>query len=266
MTKIIKYFQFKYYQLIKNFNQYFKVRVKNKYAFDLKISNSHEIMRALTFEIKEPEMIEWILDFKKISKNTNFTFYDIGANIGIYSLFTSACYKNASIYSFEPESTNFASLCLNIQKNIFNNIVPYQIALSDKLGFDKLHVGLVESGAGAASVGSDYKNINNTNNFKQGIFTTTLDDLVFGHNFEMPNFIKIDVDGFENEILQGAKKVLNNKNLISVIIEYEFKNNDQKNKLIELMLENGLSLILISDWVEFTYDNSEIRNFIFLRK
>ena len=82
----------------------------------------------------------------------------------------------------------------------------------------------------------------------------------------MPNFIKIDVDGFENEILQGAKKVLNNKNLISVIIEYEFKNNDQKNKLIELMLENGLSLILISDWVEFTYDNSEIRNFIFLRK
>lgn len=260
-----KYLQFKFYQVFKKFNQFFKIKINNKHEFKLKISNSHEIMRALTFESKEPEMIEWILDFKNLSKNQNFTFFDIGANVGIYSLFAASCYKNISILSFEPESTNFASLCINIQKNNFNNITPYQIALSDKNGFEKLHVGLVESGAGAAAVGSDYKDINASKNFKQGIYGTTLDDLVFNQNFEVPTFVKIDVDGFENQILEGAKQLLRNDNLKSIIIEYEFKDLNEKNNLIELMNKNGLKLKFVSDWVEFSFDNSEIRNFIFTR-
>ena len=64
-------------------------------------------MRAETFFTKEPDTIEWIESFDK-----NDVFLDIGANIGIYSLYAA---KNVSkVWAIEPESLNFAMLNLNI--------------------------------------------------------------------------------------------------------------------------------------------------------
>lgn len=255
-----------YLKFISLFGGITSIVVNNNKGFKMKISNSHEIMRAVTFSDKEPEMIEWINSFKSQFKGDNFTFFDIGANIGVYSLYTAANHSNAKIYSFEPEATNFSSLCLNIKANNFSNILPVQIALSYKEGFENLHVGLVESGAGAAAVGNDYKHYNTENvSFKQGIYTTSLDNLVYKYNFDAPNFIKIDVDGFELEILKGAEKLLKSPKLIGMIVEFEYENEVQKNDMIKIFNDNDFNLVKISEWVDHSIDGSHIRNFIFIK-
>ena len=55
--------------------------------------------------------------------------------------------------------------------------------------------------------------------FKQGIFSTTLDDLISRWKLPIPNYLKIDVDGIEFKIIEKSKKLLKNNNLHSVLIE-----------------------------------------------
>ena len=68
-------------------------------------------MRALTFETKEPETLNWIRGF-----DAEDNLLDIGANIGIYSLY--AAYKGGNVTAIEPDALNYALLNLNISGSI----------------------------------------------------------------------------------------------------------------------------------------------------
>ena len=85
-------------------------------------------------------MLEWIDNFSQYTSKDNFILWDIGANIGIYSLYTAAKYPSSSVYSFEPEATSFNSLCKNIFMNSFSNIKPFLIGISNRNGYDLLKV------------------------------------------------------------------------------------------------------------------------------
>ena len=74
----------------------------------------------------------------------------------------------------------------------------------------------------------------------QGMFGTTLDDLCEKWGFPYPNYIKIDVDGIEIPIIQGAHHVLRNPALKSVIVE--LGTNEEQEQAIGLMKEAGLSV------------------------
>jgi len=72
--------------------------------------------RAKTFSYKEPDTLEWIDGFE-----TDSTLIDIGANVGIYSLYAS--YKINKIYAFEPDALNFSLLNLNIFDNNKDKVI-----------------------------------------------------------------------------------------------------------------------------------------------
>ena len=55
---------------------------------------------------KEPETISWINNFYKFKINKKIKFWDIGANIGVYSIYAGKKYKNIEIVSFEPSTSN----------------------------------------------------------------------------------------------------------------------------------------------------------------
>jgi FkbM family methyltransferase len=76
---------------------------------------------------KEPETIAWINNFDDISKPT---FFDIGANIGVYSLYAGYRHPAFEIFPFEPVSNNFTAL-KNILINKQTRIYPLQLALSN---------------------------------------------------------------------------------------------------------------------------------------
>ena len=75
------------------------------------VVNQTTLWRAQTLFIKEPITIKWIRSFKK-----NKTMFDIGANIGIYSIYASLT-RLVKVYAFEPESNNFQALMENIKIN-----------------------------------------------------------------------------------------------------------------------------------------------------
>ena len=136
-------------------------------------------------------------------------FYDIGANIGVYSILSSA-EIGAKTYAIEPIPSTFSFLEDNININKCNDIVTLlNIGLSNKEGemFFTSNLDTINH------VINDFNNFSN-NNLK--IKVDTLDNISIK---DIPSFIKLDVEGFEMPVLEGAYNVLKNNNLKGIIIE-----------------------------------------------
>ena len=90
--------------------------------------------RAKTFSYKEPDTLNWIDSFDAES-----SFIDIGANVGIYSLYAS--YKLKNIYAFEPDALNFSLLNLNIFDNKKDKIIKaYPISIHSYDTYNSLNI------------------------------------------------------------------------------------------------------------------------------
>ena len=149
--------------------------------------------------------------------------YDIGANVGAYSLY--AGYKlqhnGGCVYAFEPAFTNFSSLCRNIELNGLNkNIIPYPLAFGRTITEGKLYFSTTEAGGamhGLFQPESEGKTFDSK--FTQGVYITSIDVFVSYADILFPNHIKIDVDGLELEIVYGMRSVLEDCRLKSIMIE-----------------------------------------------
>ena len=238
-----------------------KISVKEKGKEVFKIYDFGKItrMRGYTFEKKEPETLSWI---KSFSPKDNFL--DIGANIGIYSLY--AARKGFNVISIEPDALNFALLNLNIKLNNFGNkITPYSIAIHNENKVSKLNIASFEWGAlNAFDTNIDFKGNKFIPQHSQGVYGCSLDSFLRNFSF-IPNHLKIDVDGNENLILSGAKDLLKNKELKSILIELDTNREDYKNS-IKLIEEGGFKLKEKTHEKEFYEGNfASIYNHIFVR-
>ena len=170
---------------------------------------------------KEPETVQWIED----SFRSGDVFYDIGANVGVYSLVAAKANSGGVlIYAFEPAFRNFAQLCQNIYLNgSEDSIVPLPVALSDKTSIDNLNYQNLTPGGALHSLGlpRDYKGDLFAPVFQQRTLSYRLDDLVRLFAIEPPNHIKIDVDGIEASILRGAEETFKSPSIRSVLVEVE---------------------------------------------
>ena len=176
---------------------------KNGSKYKFYTPNEITKWRAETLFTKEPSTVEWIEQMKE-----GEVMYDIGANVGSYSILAGA--KGVKVYSFEPEAENYSLLVKNLQ---LNNIEPnaYCLALSDKEKAGTLYAG--QRGAGGAchsfgeKVGHDLQERKSA--FTQGCFGMPMDKLI-ADGLPHPQHIKIDVDGFEFKVVMGAEKILQN--------------------------------------------------------
>ena len=203
---------------------------------DVKLSffNTNEITtyRALSFSSKEPETLNWIDNFEKKS-----VFYDIGANIGIYSIYA-AKKKDLNVIAIEPSIFNLEILFKNINLNKLNNkitIVP--LALNNINSVEKFNMSDNRHASALSSFGQSYdqygNNLNIINFYKT--IGMKLDTLIETYNLNLPDYIKIDVDGIEHLILEGSTKCLQNAK--SVLVEITNSFDDQSTKACRI-LEN----------------------------
>ncbi|HEY0221117.1 MAG TPA: FkbM family methyltransferase [Candidatus Paceibacterota bacterium] len=182
------------------------------------VENSKELRRVRSYEKKEPNTIKWLKD----SIKSGDILYDIGANIGLYSIFPAIFEPKCKVFSFEPESLNFAKLNKNIFLNkLSSRVKAYPIAFTDSIKLDNFFINKFSVGNALHSFG---RNINNMGKeFKpehiQGVMGLTLDYLVFDLGLEFPNYIKIDVDGIEKDIVSGGKKVFSDPRVNGVLVE-----------------------------------------------
>lgn len=165
---------------------------------------------------KEPITISWIAGFA-----AGETLVDIGANVGMYTIW-SAKTRGVKVYAFEPESQNYALLNRNLALNDLGGLVKaYCLGLSDRAGYSELHLSQLGVGGSCHSMGEriDFKQEPMDPVFSQGCISARLDDLVATGVIPAPDHIKLDVDGIEHKVIAGARRVLTDRKVRSLLIE-----------------------------------------------
>ncbi len=196
-----------------------KIKHKN-IDLKFKIVNYITFYRAKTFSSKEPETLNWIDSFEDGS-----IFYDIGANVGLYSIYAAKS-KNCNVYCFEPSVFNLELLVNNTQLNDVSdntNIIP--IALNNKNSIQRFNLSNLDNAAALSNFGNSFDQYGNEMMIK-GFYNTVgmrLDDFINIYKIKKPDHIKIDVDGIEHLILQGMGDILVDTKSILIELTSSFK-------------------------------------------
>jgi FkbM family methyltransferase len=206
--------------------------------FTLSCTNWITHFRWYSFKVKEPETIYFLDNYLEDGD----TFFDIGANVGVFSIYAAKRYKKIKVYSFEPEVSNLFSLKENIiENNISKKVIIYGIGISNSVGLSKLH--LQDLTTGSALHTEDRGNIERSTEgnkpivWVEGIYMVTLD--YFCEELTIvPNAIKIDTDGNESKILMGASNLLKNPMLRAIIIEMPV---DKSDYCKSILIQSGFS-------------------------
>ena len=178
-------------------------------------------------------------NFERMLNYENQIVIDVGAAIGAtVRLFSQ---KAKAVYAFEPQSTNFKHLETVIKLEEIGNVIPINSAVSDKVGTATFYN---RESHGIHSLGMHNKGSAGT---RSEVEVTTLD------NFCQKNLpseeialLKIDVEGFEYDVLKGAVDLLSRKKIKAVIFEYSPKLTatcgKQENGIFELLTQNGFTI------------------------
>jgi FkbM family methyltransferase len=181
-------------------------------SFKVHASNELEWFRARTLATKEPETLSWLRSELRPSD----VFYDVGANIGLYTIFANKVCPACKVYAFEPESQNYAALCSNFTINDFPEGPPVAICSAvgaqDSFGFLDIEDGRAGSAVHAF-------NGRARGPFSQGCLAFSIDSLVARFGLPGPTLIKIDTDGHESEVIAGADVQLRAGRIRSLLIE-----------------------------------------------
>lgn len=192
--------------------------------------------RVDTYFSKEPETLEWIDGFEK---KDNLIFWDIGANVGLYSIYNSLKNPKSTTIAFEPSSSNLRVLTRNISiNNLEKNIKVVPIPLTNKENiFQDMNEGHFLEGGALNIFGEkyDYEGKDFKPNMKYNLLGTTMNYFIENSILDIPDYIKIDVDGIEHLILEGGDKFLNNEKVKSLSVEINENFKEQYDNILNLM-------------------------------
>ena len=197
---------------------------------------------------------------KSIIKKENPVIFDIGAHEGESIERFKNLFKNPIIHSFEPQLQTFKILKNKRKEN--ENIFLNNFGLGSKKENREIFVN-------SNTATSSYLNIDNKNNFFKPVKTNrkeqtkidTFDDYFNNSKIDFIDFVKIDVQGFEEDVLRGAIKSLDKVKLIEV--EIVFVNLYEKNssffKIESILNEYNFELFSLSS-ISLNRDDDRIKN------
>ena len=201
----------------------------------LHVTNKTEMFRIKACA-KEPFTIEWI--HSRIKRGD--VLFDIGANVGAYSLVAAKKPDGAArVYAFEASYANVAALCANIALNdVPDAVTPMPVALSATTAMDVFNLRDLDSGSARHGLGGQMPEDGQVA-LRQPVMTFRLDDLIERFNLPVPNHIKLDVDGGELDVLDGACRTLSSPSLQSMLVEVAMGSSATVTQALE---RHGLSL------------------------
>jgi len=143
--------------------------------------------------------------FRWLASRSYLTVVDIGANVGLFSLYFAKKFPKACVYAFEPSQEAFSRLLANVTANRHANLFVFNCAIFSESGFLNFHepVGHLTNGSLNASFASL---------FSQQIITTPVPVLAASamESFfaRPPVLVKIDVEGSEPQLLQSLERLI----------------------------------------------------------
>lgn len=197
---------------------------------------SFPVKRARSLLTKEPLTIDWINTFR-----SSDIFWDIGANVGVYSLY--AAFRKISVVSFEPSPSNYYLLNKNIEINkLDDRISALCIAFSNQTKLDLFYMANTELAGSQSTFAEavDWQGKRFEAAFRQSMLGFSIDDFIKHFNPPFPNYIKIDVDGAEIKIIKGAKRTLADNRVKSILIELDPKREEYYEEISGLIENSGM--------------------------
>ena len=277
--KILALFDFIFFKITKRSYMNFVYDIIRKNSYTNIVINNQKIgfftpseiskWRVNTLYTKEPETLEWIDNFQ--NSGEKIIFWDIGANIGLYSIYAAVKFKNINVIAFEASTSNLAILSRNISlNNLSERIILNQFPLTNKENkYLTMSEKNFEEGGAWNSFGekfdADGNNFQGENNYK--VYGTTINYLIKNNILEIPNYIKIDVDGIEHMILDGGKEYLKNSKVKSISVEINENFKEQYDQIQKILLESNFVFKYKknSEMVKKS-NSSKIYNFVFEKK
>ena len=199
-----------------NFGLKMKIRAKTTDLMQLATIWLTSEYEAPGFEIKE-----------------NDTIIDVGGHIGLFSLYASQFCKNGLIFTFEPVPENYDLLVDNIKSNNLIHIKPFNLAVSNSSSNVKLYLNDDESGHSMFSKSSRTINVD----------SISLQKIFDDNDIETCNFLKLDCEGTEYEILENLPLSYFDK-IQKLVIEYHMADSHPEllENLKKLLIEQNYSL------------------------
>jgi FkbM family methyltransferase len=205
--------------------------------FRFRCENFTELARCMKMFIKEPGSIEWI----KAWVEPGDVFYDIGANIGVYTVLAAQRVgASGKVFAFEPHSATFPRLLETIAINSLSEVVtPCNIALHERQGFFPFCYSSPEAGSSQSQLMPQHlhRRDRNPSDVVELKFSASLDSLIAAGGFASADHVKIDVDGNELMILRGMSALLSGRRPPkSIQVEI---NQDQRAAILNFMQSHG---------------------------
>lgn len=158
--------------------------------------------------------VEADVAFRALHNVDNPIVIDVGSNIGTFATWVAKylANKNGKLYCFEPQREVFQMLCGNLAINNIFNVYAYEMALgnSDKfIEIDEVDYESLGSFAAFSMADIDMSEIyKSVATKKQRIKMTTIDKFVAEYQLEKVDYIKVDAEGLDLEVLDGAKNTI----------------------------------------------------------
>jgi len=217
-----------------------------------------DILNFSEYENFEYEMVEKLV-------NNGDNFFDIGANIGWYSINIGKAKRDSKIYSFEPIPRTYKYLLDNIKLNLISNITTHNFGLSNKKGEFTFYY-YKEGSGNASSI-----NLTEREDIKKvQCKVTTLDEYIEETKIRV-DFIKCDVEGAELLVFQGGFRTIQHYLPIifsEILRKWSAKFNYDPNLIFKMLNEIGYQAFTVKDEALIKFhkmnDSTKETNFFFL--
>jgi FkbM family methyltransferase len=177
------------------------------------------------------------LDNFKIDKND--VVIDVGAHLGFFAIKAAMYATNGVVYAIEPCTQLYELLKRNVAQNQVDNVEVEKIALAGTTGDTMLHysMGVHPYDISLLSVGRDDAKV------EERISTVSLDDFFERHEIETCNFLKMDCEGSEYDILMNAGDAILDSIERIACEWHRFDAGHQPEKLAEFLKSKGFQLV-----------------------
>tara|TARA_A100000164_G_C21856657_1_gene747876 strand:- start:80 stop:793 length:714 start_codon:yes stop_codon:yes gene_type:complete len=209
------------------------------------------------------------IELKELIKGikTPETIIDIGSNKGQFILLIEKIYPNKNIYSFEPIKE-----MINKQKKFFaykNNIIFHNVALGSSTTLKEFLITARMDSSSFLKIVSDKNKSKNYDIVEnRNIQINTLDDLLVNEKISHPVLIKIDVQGYELEVLRGANNLLKKTDylLLEVSKNEMYQNQPIEKVIVEYLKNLNFDILKSNNWSKIQNTNFYQRDIIFYKK
>jgi FkbM family methyltransferase len=161
----------------------------------------------LSHEITRGRRRHFEMDYFPQLVRAGDTVFDVGANAGKYVFEMSRLVgPTGKVFAFEPVEYNFSMLMATINKASLQNVTPFKLALSDRIGLRDMVIP--DSSVGDHSLAKFA--VEWQSGRQETVETDTLDNLLEKARIAAPTFIKCDVEGASAEVIHGAAELIRN--------------------------------------------------------